>query len=85
MLSVSNDVRRHRLISCSYVSLLPCHDTFGNFWRIEEQERTRRKPMFVAMRGVFQLVLVSFEIVPVRALPDHWSPSTTLVAANFHS
>lgn len=30
--------------------------------------------MFVAMRGVFQLVLVSFEIVPVRALPDQLVP-----------
>ena len=29
--------------------------------------------------------VVSLEIIPVKALPAHWSPSTTLVAANFHS
>jgi hypothetical protein len=36
---VSNDVRRHRLISISYISLLPCHGTARGNGR--EPEGTR--------------------------------------------
>ena len=30
---VPNDVRRHRLISISYISLLPCHGTAKRYGR----------------------------------------------------
>ena len=36
---VSNDVRRHRLISISYISLLPCHGIIRNFWESTGRER----------------------------------------------
>jgi hypothetical protein len=35
LLFVSNDVRRHRLISISYISLLPCHGTAKRYGRDE--------------------------------------------------
>jgi hypothetical protein len=35
---VSNDFRRHRVISISYISLLPCHGTVR--WSSGEQEDT---------------------------------------------
>ena len=39
LLLVSNDIRRHRLISISYISLLPCHGTVR--WNGREREDTR--------------------------------------------
>ena len=42
LLLVSNDVRRHRLISISYISLLPCHGTVR--WNGREREDIEREP-----------------------------------------
>jgi len=42
---VSNDVRRHRLMSISYISLLPCHGTVR--WNGRERE-DRREDMQVS-------------------------------------
>ncbi len=46
---ISNDVRRHRLISISYVSLLPCHGTAKRSGK--EREGTGRKQTIFNMRG----------------------------------
>jgi hypothetical protein len=61
---VSNEVRRHRLISMSYMSLLPCHGTVR--WNGREREDTRGnratsegtiiRLKLCPMRGVVQLV-----------------------------
>lgn len=42
-LPVSISVRRHRLISISYISLLPCHGTARRYGREEEGIRGNRK------------------------------------------
>jgi hypothetical protein len=38
-----NDVRRHRLISISYIPLLPCHGTARRYGREGEGIRENRK------------------------------------------
>ena len=52
-----NEVRRHRLISISYISLLPCHGTARSYGREERvSEGPGRNQTIVGMRGVVQLV-----------------------------
>jgi hypothetical protein len=41
-LPVSISVRRHRLISISYISLLPCHGIFRTFWESTGSRRNTR-------------------------------------------
>ena len=55
---VSNDVRRHRLISISYISLLPCHGTARWYGREREGVGGNREESdnFLLCGGVVQLV-----------------------------
>ena len=56
-LSVPNDVRRHRLISISYISLLPVTARpDGTAGKDRASEGTGRNQTTVSMRGVVQLV-----------------------------
>jgi len=51
-LPVSTDVRRHRLISISYISLLPCHRTARGYGREREGvDGTGRNQTFLYYAG----------------------------------
>ena len=58
LLVVSIDVRRHRLISISYISLLPCHGTVR--WNGREREDTRGN------RAISEGTIIRLKLCPMR-------------------
>ena len=74
---LSNDVRRHRLMSVSYIALLPCHGRGRGF----ESRRPRHSFQTTISRWihiVFAIPILGYIYSPFEKLPDY-APATRFV------